>query len=58
MQFVKRVEELFLGALLVADDLDVVDEQDVGRAVAMAELRHPFQADASDHLVGEPFAEV
>ena len=37
VQRVERVEELFLGLLLVFQELDVVDEQDVDVAVAPAE---------------------
>ena len=38
VQRVERVEELVLRAFLAGDELDVVDEQHVDRAIALAEL--------------------
>ena len=40
VEFVEGVEELFLGAFLAGQDLDVVDQQHVGRAVVLVEVRH------------------
>jgi hypothetical protein len=56
VQGVEGVEELFLGALLAGEELDVVDEQDVDGAVLVAEAGHLVVADGVDHLVGELFA--
>ena len=53
---VERVEELFLGPLLVGDELDVVDEQQVDAPVARAELVDLALLDAGDELVGELLA--
>jgi hypothetical protein len=39
VQLVEGVEELLLRALLVAEKLDIVDQQDVGLAVALVKLR-------------------
>ena len=52
---VEGVEELVLRAFLAGDELDVVDEQDVDRAVALTELQNPVVADGVDHLVHETF---
>src|SRR5690606_12733246 len=38
VQSVERVEELFLGAVLSGEELDVVDEKDVDSAVGLLEL--------------------
>ncbi len=56
VQFVEGVEELFLRALLVSQQLDVVDQQNVGCAIALVELLHAIRADAGDHLVHEALA--
>jgi len=53
---VERVEELFLGPLLVGDELDVVDEQQVDLAVTGPELVDLALLDARDELVGELLA--
>ena len=53
---VERVEELLLRALLVRDELDIVDQKDVDLAVAAAELVDPALLDAGDELVGELLA--
>ena len=50
---VEDVEELLLGAVLAGDELDVVDEQDVDRAVLLAEGGQAIEADGVDHLVDE-----
>jgi hypothetical protein len=52
---VEGVEELLLGALLAGEELDVVDEQDVDGAEAVAEAGHLVVADGVDHVVGELF---
>jgi hypothetical protein len=42
MQRVEGVEELLLHAFLAAQELDVVDQQQVHRAVLLAELDQPL----------------
>ncbi len=56
VQGVEGVEELLLGALLAGEELDVVDEQHVHVAEAVAEAGHLVVADGVDHLVGELLA--
>ena len=53
MQRIECVEELFLRALFLRDELDVVDQQHVHGAEAIAEARHAIVAQRGDHLVGE-----
>ena len=53
---VERVEELFLGPLLVGDELDVVDEEEVDPPVAGTELVDLALLDRGDELVGELLA--
>ena len=54
MQRVEGVEELLHGLLLVAEELDVVEEQDVALfPIAGAELRHPVLLEGVDQVVGE-----
>jgi hypothetical protein len=50
---VERVEELFLRALLPGEELDVVDQEHVGGAVAALELERGGVLDRVDHLVHE-----
>ena len=50
---VERVEKLVLRAFLAGEELDVVDEQHVDRAIALAELEDPVVAHGVDHLVHE-----
>ena len=50
---VEGVEELLLRPLLVGQELHVVDQQHVDRAVALAEVRHAVEADRVDQLVDE-----
>src|SRR5690606_40936347 len=45
------VEELLLRAVLAAEELDVVDEQQVERLVLLLELVQRLALDAPDHLV-------
>jgi hypothetical protein len=52
-EFVEGVEELLLDALLAGEEVDVVDEQDVDLAVALAELGERILLDGVDELVGE-----
>jgi hypothetical protein len=47
------VEELGLRAFLAGEKLDVVDEQHVDGAIALAEVEHAIVADGVDHLVHE-----
>ena len=56
MQFVEGVKELFLRPLLVAQQLDIVDQQNIGFAIALVELLHALRADAGDHLIHEALA--
>src|SRR3712207_8233099 len=48
---VERVEEFRLRAFLAGDELDVVDEQHVDAAIALAEIENPLIAYRVDHLV-------
>ena len=50
------MEELFLGALLAGDELDVVHQQHVRRAVGLPELVGAARLDGGDELVGEGLA--
>ena len=56
VQLVEGVKELFLRAVFVADQLDVVDQQHIRRAIAIVKLWHAVQPDAGDHIVHEPLA--
>ena len=53
VEVVERVEELLLRALLAGDELDVVDQEEVDRAVLGAELRGAVVADGVDEIVRE-----
>ena len=53
VEVVEGVEELLLRPLLARDELDVVDQEQIDRAVARAELRGAVVADRVDELVGE-----
>ena len=53
VQAVERVEELFEDLFLALEELDVVEEEDVDRAIPVLELVHPLPADAVDELVEE-----
>ena len=53
VQGVERVEELGLRPLLAGEELDVVHQQDVDVAVALAEAEHPLVLHRVDHLVHE-----
>ena len=50
------MEEFFLGTFLAAQELYVVDQQHVGRAVVPVKELHALVLDAGDHLVHEPLA--
>ena len=56
VQRVEGVEELFLGAFLLRQELDVVDQQHVHVAELVAEAGHLVVAQRVDHLVGELLA--
>ena len=56
MQLVEGVEELFLHSLLVAEELDIVNEQHVGVPVFVVEQRRVVVVDAGDQVVAELFA--
>ena len=51
---IKRVKELGLRAFLPGEELDVVDQQDVDRPVALPKIDHAIVAHRVDHLVHEP----
>ena len=51
---VEGVEELGLRAFLAGDELDVVHQQHVDAAIALAEVEDAVVADRVDHLVHEP----
>ena len=53
MQVIERVEELFLRAALAGQELDVVHQQQLNRAVAAAELVAPALRDGCDKVVDE-----
>ena len=53
VQLIERMEKFFLRALLIAEKLNVVDEQHIGGPVALAQLRHALQTDAGHHFIGE-----
>src|SRR6266851_9948816 len=53
VQGIKRMEELFLGALFLRQELDVVNQQHVHRAYFIPEADHFVVAQRVDHLVGE-----
>ena len=56
LRFVERVEgveELFLRPFLAGEELDVVEQQRVDGAIAIAELLHPVVADRGDQLGDE-----
>ena len=50
---VEGVEELLLGLLLLLEELDVVDEEHVDRAVAVLEALDAVVAEGVDEVVGE-----
>ena len=52
-QRVEGVEELFLGAVLAADELDVVDHQQVDRAEQLLEAHGVLRAQGAHELVHE-----
>ena len=56
MQGAEGVEKLFLGALLAGEELDIVDHQDIGLAVALTEGDQGVILDGVDKLVGELLA--
>ncbi len=55
VQSIEGMEELFLRALFLRDELDVVDQQHVDGAEAIAEAGHAIVAQRGDHFVGEFF---
>ena len=52
---VHRVEEFFLGRILAGDELDVVDQQQVGRAQPLLEADRVILAQRADELDHELF---
>ena len=57
MHGVERVEDLFLGHFLSDEELDVVQQEDVHLAVAVAELFLGLGADRADQVVRERLVE-
>src|SRR6266545_6653837 len=53
MDRIEGVEELLLRPLLAREELDVVDEEDIDAAIALAELLALLSADRVDELVRE-----
>ncbi len=53
MQRIEGVKKLFFRAVLAGQELHVVDEQHVDRAVLVPELSHSGGGDRADDLVGE-----
>src|SRR5262252_9301449 len=47
------MEKLFLSALFISKELNVIDQQHIGGAVALAQLWHALQANAGYHFIGE-----
>ena len=56
VQLVERVEKFFLAAVLVRDEVDVVDDQDLGLAVLAPERVELPPLDRGDELVDEELA--
>src|ERR1035437_6790940 len=56
VQLVEGVKELFLRALLVAQQLDIVDQQHVRLAITLVKLLHALRPDARNHVVHEALA--
>jgi len=56
MQGIKSVKKLVLGALLVAEELDIVNHQDIHIPVQTAELRGLVFLDGIDEISGEALA--
>ena len=54
VQRVERMEKLRLSALFACNELHIVDEQHVDRAIAFAKIDNPIVPDSVDHLVHEP----
>ena len=52
---IEGMEELLLGALLVGEEVDVIDHQDIDTPVAIPEFRHAVEADGADEFVDEVF---
>ena len=53
VEFIERMEELFLRALFAGQDLHVVHQQHVGGAIVLMEERHAVGSDALDELIHE-----
>ena len=56
MQGIEGMEELFLGGVFARNELDVVDQQNINIAIAIAELFGLLPANGVDQVVGELFA--
>ncbi len=56
IELIEGMKELFLGSLFSRDDMNIVDEQHVRRAIVPVKQRHPIELDGVDHLVHESLA--
>ena len=55
MQGIEGMEEFFLRRFLAGDELDVVDQQHIDAAVAVAKSLGGMRADGIDQVIGEFF---
>jgi hypothetical protein len=53
MKCIECVEKAFLGLLLAADELNVINQEDVHRPVLRMEVSSLTLADCSNELIGE-----
>lgn len=53
---IESMKELFLGAAFIGEELDIIDEEDIGLAVAFAEFDQGIILDGVDEVIGEGFA--
>ena len=55
MKGIKSVEEFFLGGFFAGNELDIIDKQNIGSAIFVAEGRSGVSADGVDQVVGKFF---
>ncbi|MBA7704109.1 hypothetical protein ES703_112909 [subsurface metagenome] len=53
VELIERVEETFLGLLLAADEMNIVNEEHADAAVLVAEFLGSLLAQGADELIGE-----
>ena len=53
VELVEGMEELLLGRLLTGDELDIIDEEQIGFPIFIAEFDVPATLDGGDQLIGE-----